>query len=489
MKYGRGSIMSAFSEMLLNEMNENNMSVMRVSACANISRSIVTKIVNGQKIPTLDELTAIMNVIPISKAKKYSLMQELDIARFGSLGCRQLDEIVQRNELSSPFTKLSMQQMEIQHNDKWNISKKENGIRMLKTRTEVLLYVLEAVKREVKHNSAPMVYTNFSSDNKILQESIISILENVSDKVNFKICTQITKKERKGNLGNFLKILDCAPFYIGSGDILYEYTSERSDVLPFGFSDYIILSNEAIFANENLDRALVVTDKETVSDFTDMCQLRINGMRSLVRRYSSIFDLFDFIRKATKPLSYVCYFQHAPCVVPFIEYDQMQQIANTEFPEVEAVLPSLYEYYNAYKDRLKMGAFTRKGLYDFANTGMLYDFPEEYITPASVEVRKQILIKMLNAMRSGISDFRIINENFIDFPIDTMIDYMKDCQLMFSMTPSSAADFSGQVGVVADEATLLEEASNFFDMLFESRYLYTRAQSEEIIVQCINEIK
>ena len=66
--------MSAFSEMLFNEMNENNMSVMRVAACANISRSIVTKIVNGQKTPTHDELAAIISVIPISKAKKYLLM-------------------------------------------------------------------------------------------------------------------------------------------------------------------------------------------------------------------------------------------------------------------------------------------------------------------------------------------------------------------------------------------------------------------------------
>ena len=57
--------MSAFSEILSNEISENDMSVMRIAACANISRSIVTKIVNGQKIPTLDELNAIMDVIPI----------------------------------------------------------------------------------------------------------------------------------------------------------------------------------------------------------------------------------------------------------------------------------------------------------------------------------------------------------------------------------------------------------------------------------------
>lgn len=480
--------MSAFSDMLFNEMNENNMSVMRVAACANISRSIVTKIVNGQKTPTHDELAAIISVIPISKAKKYLLMQELDIARFGSIVCRQLDEIIKRNELSSPFTKLSMREMEIQHNDKWNVSKKEDGIRMLKTHTEVLLYALEATKREVKHHFAPLLYTNVTSDNKILQETVISILSTVSDKVNFKICTQITKKERKGGLSNFLQILDCAPFFIGSGDILYEYTCEKSDILPFGFSDYILLSNEIIFMNDKLDRALVVTDKETVNDFTDICQTHMSGMRSLVRRYSSVFDLFDFIKKATKPLSYVCYFQHSPCVVPFMEYDQMQKIAKIDIPEVNDVLPSLYEYYNAYKDRLKMGAFTKKGLYDFVKTGILYDFPEEYVDPAPVEVRRDILSKMLSAMEEGVSDFRVINENFVDFPIDTMIDYMKDCQLMFSMTPSSASEFSGQVGVVTDEATLLEEASNFFDMLFESRYLYTKAQSLEIIKQCLNEI-
>ncbi len=482
-------IMSAFSEMLFNEMNENDMSVMRVSACANISRSVVTKIVNGQKLPTLDELVAIMDVMPLSMAKKYSLMQELDIARFGSVACRQMDEVVKKNELAAPFSKLSMQHMEIQHNDKWNVSKRENGIRMLKTRTEVLLYILEAAKREVKHCSEPMLYTNFTYDNKILQESIVSILSSVSNKVNFKVCTQITKKEPKGNIGNFLRILDCASFFIGSGDMLYEYTSERSDVLPFGFSDYILLSNEVIFTNEKLDRALVITDRETVYDFIEMCQKRMEGMNSLVRRFSSVFDLFGYIKKSSNPLSYACYFQHAPCIVPFIEYDQMKQIARTDVPEVNAILPSLYEYYSTYKDRLKKGAFSKKGLYGFVNTGILQDFPEEYIKPVPVELRKQLLTKMLEMMKSGIFDLRVINENFVDFKIDAMIDYMKDCQLMFTTTPTNAVKFSGQVGVVTNEATLLEEASRFFDMLFKSRYLYTQAQSEKILEQCINEIQ
>jgi hypothetical protein len=96
---------------------------------------------------------------------------------------------------------------------------------------------------------------------------------------------------------------------------------------------------------------------------------------------------------------------------------------------------------------------------------------------------------LLEAIENGSSDFRIINEDFVDFTIDTMIDYMKDCQLMFSVTTSSAADFSGQVGVVTSEATLLDEASNFFDMLFESRYLYTKTRSAEIIARCINDIR
>ncbi len=481
--------MSAFSEILSNEISENDMSVMRIAACANISRSIVTKIVNGQKIPTLDELNAIMDVIPISKAKKCSLMQELDIARFGSAACRQLDDIIKKNELSSPFTQFSMQKLKIPRHEKWNISCKGNGINMLKTHTEVLVYVLEAVKREVDTVSAPKVYTNLTIDNKILHESVVSILADVSERVNFKMCTQITKNKAKGSLGNFLRVIDCAPFFIGSGDILYEYTSEKTDILPFGFSYYILLSDEVIFVNENLDKALAITDRETVDGFADMCQKRMDGMKSLVRRYSSVFDLFDSIKKSMRSLSYTCYFQHSPCVAPFMEYEQMQQVARVEYPEINEILPSIHMYYSSYKNRLKKGAFTKKGLYDFAQTGMLYDFPEEYVRPAPVESRKQILSKLLEAIENGSSDFRIINEDFVDFTIDTMIDYMKDCQLMFSVTTSSAADFSGQVGVVTSEATLLDEASNFFDMLFESRYLYTKTRSAEIIARCINDIR
>lgn len=476
--------MSAFSEMLSNEISENDMSVMRIAACANISRSTVTKIVSGQKVPTLDELVAIMSVMPLSKAKRCSLMKELDNARFGRAVCDQMDEILKKTELSYPLVRLFKQDKDITE----HTLKPDNGIKMIDTRTELLIHALEAIRIEIQNHDAPILYTNYTSDYKMLQESVISLLAGVSDKVNFKICTQITKNARKKQLDNFVNIFDCAPFFVGNCDILFEYACEKADIIPFGFTNYIVLSDEVIFINDHADKALVVTERETVNGINEMCRIRMNGMKSLVRRCASVFELFEFMRKVPAKFPCTYYLQHDPCVAPFFEYEQMQQIARTEIPEVKEVLPSLYEYYGAYKNGMR-GAFSRTGLYEFARTGIINEFPSEYTKPVPVEIRRYVLTKMLNAMKNNISDFRIINENFINFSVDTITDYVKDFQLMFTWRPPEANGFVGSVSVVTNEATLLEEASTFFEVLFESRYLYTREQSADIIAQCINELR
>ncbi len=474
--------MSAFSEMLQSEIDSNNLSAMRISACTNISRPTVAKIINGQRLPTMEELVSIMALMPLTVSKRVSLMEELDNLRFGNGIYSSLKSALSKMERLPVAYKTDGA-----YKESSEITYPENGILMINSRPELLYYALAALKNEIKNHSCPTVYTNTTRNYSILQENMVGLLVDADGKINFKICTQITKGTKKGSVENFEQLFDWTPFFMSNCDILYEYSPELTDVVPFGFTDYLVLSDVVIFANERLDKAMFITDKKTVEEVKTMCTGRMYGMKSLVRRCADVFEFFEFLKKTAMRVSYANYMQFAPCVIPFLEYEEAKTVARLEIPEVAAILPDIFEYYRKFISCVKKGAFTQKGIEDFLRNGKLFEIPEEYVNPVPKELRCKLLYRMLDMMENGDTDFRIINENFLKYPENACIEYVKDLQLVFTYKGKEKNDFSGRVNVVTAEATLLEEAASFFDNLFESRYLYTKKQSIDIFKRCLND--
>ncbi len=476
--------MSAFSEMLQNEIDSNGLSAMRISACTNISRPTVAKILSGQRLPTMDELVSIMALMPLSISRRASLMEELDNLRFGNRVCTSIKRVFSKTEILPVISKLGENQEKSAV-----LTYPDNGILMMNNRSEVLFYALNALKNEIEKHDCPIVYTNTTRNYRILQENMIGLLAGIGDKINFKICTQITKGKQKGSIENFEQLFDWTPFFVSNCDILYEYSPELSDVIPFGFTDYLVLSDVVIFANERLDKAMFITDEKTVEEVKAMCTSRMYGMKSLVRRCADVFEFFDFLKRSTTKVPYANYIQFAPCVIPFMEYEEAKTVAKLEIPEISALLPEIVEYYRQFIDCVKKGAFTQKGIEDFLSNGKLFEIPDEYVNPVPKELRRKLLCRMLDMMENGNADFRIVNENFLRYPENACIEYVKDLQLVFTYKGEEKDDFSGRVSVVTTETTLLEEAANFFDILFESRYLYTKKQSIDIFKRCLNDVK
>ncbi len=469
--------MSAFSEMLSCEIKQNDVSGMRISACTGISRANVSKILTGQKIPTHSELSLILSILPITQSKAHTIKEELDNTRFGISLCSQLEKLLKKVEAPP-----APQPTVLSHAVSSNIDK----IGIIEGKTTVLSYIQNALQKEIS-TASPTVYTNITSDCSLLQEGIMYVLANAESDVDFRICTNMDPQTKNG-FENFSRLFEWAPFFIKKCDILYEYSQENYNTIPFGYSKFLILHNTIILTNQATDSAVVFTEEAVVEKLKNFCRLRFSNMKSLVRRCSTPFEVFDITRKIPSKYSGYSYLQHYPCILPYLEYKHFQQIAKDDIPEVQAILPALYEYYIAHRNGLNRGAFTLSGLMDLSLNGTIKEVPKEYINPVPKEIRRYGLEKLLESIKNG-ADFRIVNENCLSLPENTVIDLWNECQLVFTWKPSNINSFTGQISSVTNEVTLLHEASKFFDVLFESRYLHTKDHSIDIITQCIESIK
>lgn len=471
--------MSAFSELLYEKMKANDISAMKISALTKISRSTITKFLSGQKLPSQEELSRIISFIPITQDEQHRLMTELDNIRFGSSVCAQLDGL---------FKKMSSRPSAVSDHSPLSVDiAPADDIMLLRSRSEIQKYIRSHIENESSSpNSA--IYSNITSESGFIQEEMLRILSMAGKGSDFNLCVSLKKSASELGFENLSVLFDWAPFVLSECNIYYEYISERTSVMPFGYIYFIILSKSVMLLNEGFTNALIITKPDVVENLRSEARERITMMKSLVRRCTTIFDMFDKIKKAHSKYSGYTYLQYFPCIVPYLEYAHYEEIANTEIQQVRDILPELYEYYQSRKKGLNRGAFTSAGLMEFAKTGIIPEIPREYATAVSPEVRKYALTQILREMQNG-SDFRVFNDNFVSLPSNIVIDLIAESQLTFMWLEHPDCGFAGQVSSVTNEIYLLQEADKFFDTLFSSRYLYTKEQSADIIERCIAEIK
>lgn len=470
--------MSAFSEMLSCEIKRHDISAMRISACTGISRANVTKILNGQKIPTHHELSLILSILPITQALSSTIMAELDNTRFGSSLCSQLEKLFKKMDISTQASQGYTSKEDMLNFD---------GIKMLEGKQNVLSFIHAMLHHEIIKAETPSIYTNITSDCPLAYELMTNALSSTTANVSLQISTKMNLHNNYG-FENFIRLFEFAPFFMKKCDILYEYGNCTAIASTFGYTNFLIVHDTMIMTNQDTDFAIVINKESVLNNLKSSCETHFSGMRNLVRRFSTPFEFFDDIYKdSSKHLGY-SYLQHLPCIPPYLEYEHFEQVARTDIPQVKAILPELFNHYNINKNGLNRGAFTLAGLYEFVQKGTLARLPDEYIKPVSKEIRIYGLEKMLESIEEG-TDFRIINDSFLTIPQNTVIDLMNECQLTYTYQPPNIYEFAGQISFVTNEVTLLHEAAKFFDVLFESRYLHTRERSMEIIRQCIKDIK
>ena len=471
--------MSAFSELLSEEMRVNDISAMKISALTKISRSTITKFLSGQKLPSQEELSRIVSFIPITLEDQHRLMTELDNIRFGSSVCSQLDGL---------FKKMSFRPSAFHDHSPASADITDEGdIILLQSRSEMQKYIKSYIERETE-NPNTAVYSNITAESGSIQQEILRILSNAGKGWDFNLCISLKKSSSELGFENLSALFDWAPFVLSKCNIYYEYVTEKTSVMPFGYVHFIILSKTVILMNEDFTNALVITKPDVVENLRRSARERITVMKSLVKRCTTIFDMFEKIKRAHSKYSGYTYLQYFPCIVPYLEYAHYEEIANTDIQQVRDILPDLYEYYQSRKKGFNRGVFTSAGLMEFAKTGIIPEIPREYASPVSPEVRKYALTQILREMQNG-SDFRIFNDNFVTLPSNIVIDLIAESQLTFMWLEHSDCGFAGQVSSVTNEIYLLQEADKFFDTLFESRYLYTKEQTADIIERCIAEIK
>lgn len=471
--------MSAFSELLSEEIKLHDISAMKISVLTGISRSSITKILSGQKVPTQSELSSIISLMPLPLSSMHRLMTELDNIRFGSSTCAQLDSLLKKlgsfpavceNDTASDADLSSVKDIEL-----------------LQTSEQVHRYIAAYLEHEASLPHA-LVYSNITLENKAIQDKIIRTLSRAEGDCDFRLCVLLKRNEKEQGLDNFSTLFDWAPFFLKQCSIFYDYTAEKSTSMPFGYVHFIILSRVVILINESFTNALVISKPDIVENLRLSCEKRMLGMKNLIRRCNTAFEMFDTMKRISSKCSGFSYLQYYPCVLPFLEYAHFQEGAKMDIPQVRAILPELYKYYSSRKGDDNRGAFTLSGLIEFAKTGIISEIPREYTNPLSPGTRRAALMQILHEMKNG-SDFRVINDNFSSISQNAIVDLIDSSRLMFTWFSDKDDVFAGQISSVTNEIYLLKEAEKFFDALFQSRYLYTKEQSEDIIIRCMNEIK
>ncbi|MBR1443007.1 MAG: hypothetical protein IJ583_05675 [Firmicutes bacterium] len=354
--------------------------------------------------------------------------------------------------------------------------------------SDISLVINRLFANEFKnHNSKIYVYLGFDSDNSLLHTCIDSVIKQYdhSSKIFMLIDFINDSKKTAYNLKTLKNIL---PVALSDSSQSYEFYYTNTDatinnnyLIPYPY--FIALSNYIIFINASQDEILLHSHPETVKNIRARCEGRIVNYTKLMDINSNIFSIVsEIVRNQSNFNDIFCSLEYEPCMSLHFTPELVDSVIPEDAPfrkEVFDVLMLRLNQLKSFKQSIQV--FNKDALLNFANTGMIAEYPSEYARALTVEERLFILNNLLKCAKSGKHTFRVLNPANLLIS-DCVSMYQSNGFVQFTMWNSKKSDLKYYT---IFEKTIYESFYKFMNALPDSNYVFGNDETIKIIEEAI----
>ncbi|MBR1738508.1 MAG: hypothetical protein IJ736_16130 [Firmicutes bacterium] len=340
-------------------------------------------------------------------------------------------------------------------------------------------------------NSKIYMYLGFDSENSLLHSCIDSIIKQFEHST--KIVMLIDFINDTENTAYNLKTLkNILPVALSDYSQSYEfyYTNVDSAInnnylIPYPY--FIALSNFVIFINASQDEILLHSHPDTVKNIRARCEGRVVNYTKLMDINSNIFSIVsEIVKNQGDSNDIFCSLEYEPCMSLHFTPELVDSVIPKDAPlreEVFNVLMLRLKQLKSFKQSIQI--FNKDALLNFANTGMIAEYPPEYARPLTVEERLFILDNLLKCAKSGKHTFRVLNPANLLIS-DCVSMYQSNGFVQFTMWNSKKADLKYYT---IFEKTIYESFYKFMKDIPDSNYVFSNVETIKIIEEAISSLK
>lgn len=383
-----------FTILLAKYINESGFSINRISQITGLGRTAIQHTISGKLMPARPFIDKLISILPITPAQREEFI-ELYLCE--KLGARiyatrnRIAQMLSNLNISSVSTEFSIHTL--------CPCEKNDSITTINGIANINRHLLSIVSAEFKKSNGS-IFCSIPFENHIFFE-MITQLTNVADgKISFDHFVRLFKDsdtvydENIYVLENALRMslydrMEYHPYYH------YAYKNSLEDFLP-AFPYCLVSSDTAALISADLTGAVISSQ----SDFTNAVKAHIAKIRShstlMINHYNidSGFKIFlDSQRLVRMTIEY------QPCLTLFLSPELIENKL-IDIPEKEEILAKIMNTFftqeglELTESQSVVNYFTREGMEDFAESGIMSNIPGELLKPLTPEERIAILQAM-----------------------------------------------------------------------------------------------
>ena len=212
-------------------------------------------------------------------------------------------------------------------------------------------------------------------------------------------------------------------------------------------------------------QAMVLRDAEMLRCWQEGAQALLAGAKPLFNRNYDTLSILNYYNTVDTQPHRAGFLEFQPCLVPYADEEILDRLILPQVPGREDLIQAILAYGDLLRRQNYIGLFYEGGLRLFAETGFIYDLPQNGSLPAPPEIRRTVLERLCRDCEEGERVLRIARPQRLRLPQDVMIAVREDVGTHFVLPLENSGEYYNiQIG----EVTITEAFLDFLTAAADS---------------------
>lgn len=484
--------MREIGELLRNYIKLSGNSIYGISKIAHVNRSTLEKILTENRKPKKELIEALIPHLKLSPEEKEELLNLLEVLNTG-------EELYnQRNYIKE----LIIQTSEILRGNILDLTKDKKNVSLaIPFKNQQIFHgeyfvqkiINELIAKECQQKM-PQIYLNIPGNLKLISDILLHTIYYCPGYEKLKVSHVVYFSKIASNrcipAANLTVLGNVIPFIATSSfdyNVFYYYcdTYTLSQITLTAFPYYVTGKDWSVLLSSDCKTCMFCESADIRDHLNNLFEAELkhaSPLASVCEKPEDILPVFIGLNNGKLDFPFMT-LEYQPCLAAYLTEEILQKYVKPGIQNYEQNIQLLSERIKQLQHlENRISVFTKSGLQQFTEEGLLSDFPPEYVDPFEPEDRIYLLKNLFQEIMEGRQTHCMINP--LAFPVTEYFNYVltRDSGIVFLGFNEIRRNYNY---IVVKESTLIKAFEDFTGYLATSMSVYTKDETLEFIQACI----
>ena len=471
--------MSQFSQYLKTLVEESGIPHATLARMAGINRSNLLNILSGSRKPSRKDVECLLPYLRASGAQQAELMELLEGVLLGQDVAERracVRAMLERLDQSFQATPVPRQV--------WPVRvEKPKGTELLSGDAAILNHLASLLSEGNRLGGTLTIFPGFPKD--WLQRSLSILCGLDGERLKIVQLVEFWKAPQAEAAAANLKALSEALPMLLSSRFDYElwYTYAARVELPHAgvlFPYCLVLPQAVFLLHRDGQQAMILREGEMLRCWQEGAKAMLAGAKPLFNQNFDTLSILNYYNEVDTETHRAGFLEFQPCLVPYADAEILERLILPQVPDRENLIRAILTYGQLLRQQDYTGLFYEGGLRLFAETGFIYDLPQNGSIPAPPDIRRVVLERLYQDCAESGRVLRIAKPQRLHLPQDVVIAVREYVGTHFTLPLETSGEYCN---VQVAESTITEAFLDFLTAMAESDSVF----SQEITLEKIRE--